>query len=169
MTGILWASIAPIVLSGMLLVQQATLPARPATAPAVDDIIFKGFPFNRNITRDELEKVLGRPTAVSDKQANNRRLSSLRFSGLVVELSGEPISARGTIAGIELSDNRWHFPAKLRIGSTHAEMINLLGKPDIDNPSESIYGCYECVWDDKIHFIFDAGRIKSMKWDFYLD
>jgi hypothetical protein len=41
--------------------------------------------------------------------------------------------------------------------------------PDIDRASESIYGCYECVWDDKIHFTFDGNRIKNIKWDFYLD
>jgi hypothetical protein len=158
----------PILIGLFLLLQQGALPPRPATAPAVDEIIFKGFPFQRNIMRDDLEKMLGHSTSVSEKQSNNRRISSLRFAGLVVELA-EPKGTRGTVSTIELTDNRWHFPAKLRIGSTRSEMINLLGKPDIEHPSEASYGCYECVWDDKIHFTFDGEHIKSIKWDFYLD
>lgn len=169
MLGITFTSVAPIVLAGLILVQRTSLPPRPATAPAVDEIIYKGFPFPRDIKREELEKILGHPASVSEKQADNRRFSRLQFPGLAVELFGDPTGARSALSSIELSDNSWHFPAKLRIGSTRSEMIKLLGKPDIDRSSEAVYGCYECVWDDKVYFIFEGDRIKNIKWNFYLN
>ena len=169
MPGTIFSLIVPILLPGLMLLPQATNQPRPATAPAVDEIIFKGFPFPRDIMRTELEKILGRPASVSENQADSRRSSRLQFAGLAVELLAESIGTRGTVSSIELSDNRWHFPAKLRIGSTRAEMIRLLGRPDIDRSPEAIYGCYECAWDDKIHFVFEGDRIKSMKWDFYVN
>ena len=165
----IFSLIVPIALTGLMLGPQATQRPWPASAPAVDEIIFKGFPFPRDIMRVGLEKALGRPASVSEKELNGRRSSRLQFTGLAVELFAEPIGTRGTVSSIELSDNRWRFPAKLHIGSTRAEMIKLLGSPDIDRSAEAIYGCYDCVWDDKIHFVFEGDRIKSMNWDFYVN
>ncbi|HLH30694.1 MAG TPA: hypothetical protein VKY31_05795 [Terriglobia bacterium] len=150
--------ILSIALTYLLFTAQSRLPARPPTAGAVDEIIFKGFPFPQKISRAELEMALGKPSSVSEKDR-----TTLQFNGLTITLAG------GTISTIELTDNRWHFPAKLRVGSTRDEMLKLLGKPDMERGSESIYGCYECVYDHKIHFVFDAGRIKRIQWDFYLN
>ncbi|HEY2380426.1 MAG TPA: hypothetical protein VGK48_04520 [Terriglobia bacterium] len=169
LNGIVSSLMASTTLSVLFLVPQSSLQPRPATAPAVDELISKGFPLGREMTRAEAEKVLGKPVSVSENQVKGHRLTTLRFAGLVVELRQDTDGSHSVISSIELSDNRWQFPAKLRIGSTRDDMLRLLGKPDIDRPAESVYGCYECVYDDKIHVMFDGNKIKSMKWDFYLD
>ena len=151
----------------VLLQARSTLPPRPPTAGAVDEIIFKGFPFERNITRAELERILGKPVSVTAPRANNPH-TVLHFKGLIIELR-ERANGSATISSIELSDNVWRFPAKLRIGSMREDLLKLLGKPDIERKPELIYGCYECVYDDKIHFIFDGNKVARIKWDFYLD
>jgi len=148
-----------MVFSSLLFPQQPKLTPRPPTAGAVDEIIFRGFPFAQKTSRAELEAVLGRPSSASAKK--------LEFPGLRVMLA-ELKDQSSTVSSIELSDNRWHFPAKLRIGSSRDEVVKLLGKPDVERPSESIYGCYECVYDHKIHFIFDGSKVKRILWDFYL-
>lgn len=167
MHGFVSASIASTALSVLLLLPQSSLQPRPATAPAVDEVIYKGFPIVRDITRADAEKILGKAVSVSETEVKNHRLTTLRFTGLILELRQDSDGSHSVVSSIELRNNRWHFPAKLRIGSTRADMFRLLGKPDIEHPMESVYGCYECVFDDKIHFTFDGNKIKSMKWDFY--
>ena len=147
----------------MLLFQaRSTLPPKPPTAPAVDEIIYKGFPFQRNITRADLEKILGKPASVNER--TGKTPSVFHFKGLTVELI-----ENSKIATIELTDNVWRFPAKLRIGSSRDEALKLLGKPDIETKSELTYGCYDCVFDDKIHLTLDGDKISRIKWDFYLN
>lgn len=169
MAGLVFTSLSSILLTSLMFMQQASVSARPEAAPAVDELISSGFPFPRTIMRSELEQTFGKPVSVSEKQVEDKRLSTLRFAGLVIEVYDKAAGARGTVSSIELKDNRWHFPARLRIGSTRAEMLKLLGRPDIERPSEAVYGCYECVYDDKIHVSFDGDKIKSLKWDFYLN
>jgi hypothetical protein len=149
----------------LLLQVRSTLPPRPPAASAVDEIIFKGFPFEQNTARGNLERAFGNPASVSENP--EKKLSTLRFDGLIVELVEREDHSQ-TVSAIELSDNRWRFPAKVRIGSLRDEILKLLGKPDIEHPSEFVYGCYECVYDHKIHFFFDGDKVKRIKWDFYL-
>ena len=163
------ASMTSTALSVLLIVPQSSLQPKPPTAPAVDEFIYKGFPSGRDMTRADAERILGKPVSVSETQVKNHRLTTLRFAGLIVQLRQDPDGSHSVITSIELSDNRWHFPAKLRIGDSRDDALRLLGKPDVDRPAEFVYGCYECVYDDKIHFTFDGNKIKSMKWDFYLD
>ena len=156
-----------LISTSLLLFQvKSTLPPPPPTAAAVDEILFKGFPFGQKTSRAEIEKILGKPTSVSED--TTKKVSTLRFAGLTVELA-EVADQSATVSSIELTQNRPQFPAKIHIGSTREEVTQLLGKADIDRPPEWIYGCYDCVYDHKIHFIFDGNKVKQINWDFYLE
>ena len=159
-----------ILISTLMLFFQArsTLPPRPPTAGAVDEIIFKGFPFQRNVRPAELKPILGDPLSITGRGPNNPN-GALHFKGLTIELREILADGSAKIASIELSDNAWRFPAKVRIGSTRDDVLKLLGRPDIESKSELTYGCYECVYDDKIHFTFDGNKVTRIKWDFYLN
>ena len=156
-----------IALSCLMLVQQGKIAPRPATAPAVDEIIFRGFPFGQKATRAQVEALFGQGKSVSEQRVSGNPAVVLQFEGVTVSLV-EGKDHTTTVSTIDLTDNRWNFPAKLRIGSTRQEVLKLLGKADIEHPGELIYGCYECVWDHKVHFFFDGDKVKRIQWDFYL-
>ena len=96
-------------------------------------------------------------------------LYTLVFKGLTIDLY-EIMHERGVaVLRVELTDNRWRFPSKLRIGRTRQEVLQSLGKPTEDLNSEWRYVCADCVLENKITFRFSSNKVSMIKWDFDLD
>jgi len=142
---------------------------------AIDGIIFGGLPFKGLVTLADFQQRLGKPVSVTTKQVENPHNSDkdaihkLVYRGLVLDLYEITRDHNIAILDVEVSDNRWRLPAKIRIGSTREEVSRLLGKATKELNSEWEYICSDCVYENTITFKFSGEKVVTMKWKFALD
>ena len=142
---------------------------------AVDEILYKGLPFSRIVSRDQLEQRFGKAASSEKKPVSNPHtgrsdtIYRLVFKGLIVDSYESSADHGGTVASVDLRENRWKFPAKLQVGTTVSGVLRLLGKPTQESGSQLTYLRSECVYEDKIVFTLSGRKVTAIKWEFVLD
>jgi hypothetical protein len=142
---------------------------------SIDEIIFRALPFKDLKTRNDFERRFGKPVSVSAKPFTNWHTSEtdtvykLVFKGLTIDLYEVARDHSIAVLRVLLTDNRWRFPMRLRIGDARQQVLQFLGNPIEDRTSEWVYVCADCVEENKITFGFSGDKIRTIQWDFALD